>query len=115
MIGDFSPSTVVTNRLRSTDVVLVIALMFPKEYEKQFRLLEGCMRNAAIGFLMFVLACPICAVAQLPSASDCDQLIEKAGKLIMVLQNAKTKWQDKKGWQEAPDLAMQLNGCKTRP
>lgn len=70
------------------------------------------MRNAAIGFLLFMLACPICAVAQLPSDRDCNKLLERAGNLITVLQNKKTKWQDKKGWQEAPDLALQLDRCR---
>ena len=71
------------------------------------------MRNSTMVFLVFLLAYPICAVAQLPSESDCNKLLERAGKLITVLQNTKTKWQDKKGWQEAPDLAVQLDRCRT--
>ena len=76
--------------------------MFVEEYENYFDCWRERMRNAAIGFLMLLLACPICAVAQLPSDNDCNKLLERAGKLITVLQNTKAKWQDKKGWQEAP-------------
>lgn len=71
------------------------------------------MRNSAMVVLMLLLAFPICAVAQLPSDSDCNKLLERAGKLITIFQNTKAKWQDKKGWQEAPDLAVQLDGCRT--